>query len=255
MIIIKTDKEIEKMRRAGQRLARLLDELLPKIVKEGTSAEEIELYVLKYVDEVGGIPTFKGYAEYPYATNISVNEEVVHGFPLKEKIFKYGDLVSVDCGITLDGYVADSARTYIVGEVNEEERKLVEATKESLLIGAKQAIIGNRIGDIGHAVQEYIEGQGFSVIRDFVGHGVGRKLHEDPQVPNYGKMGKGPKIRKNMTLAIEPMVAMGDWQVKILDDGWTTITRDGSKAAHFEYTVAVTENGPEVLTSLEYNSL
>jgi methionyl aminopeptidase len=248
MIIIKTDKEIEKMRRAGEHLARLLDVHLPQIIKQGNNAEQIEEFVLDFIEEIGGTPTFKGYFDYPYATNVSVNEEVIHGFPTKDKIFKNGDIVSVDCGITLDGYIADSARTYYIGEINKEEKKLIDTTYEALMVGIEKAIIGNRVGDISNAIQTYVEDKGFSVIRDFVGHGVGRKLHEDPQVPNFGKEGKGPKLRKNMTLAIEPMVSMGGYKVQILEDGWTTVTRDRSKSAHFEYTIVITEEGPEILS-------
>ncbi|MBL5981782.1 methionine aminopeptidase [Petrotoga sp. HKA.pet.4.5] len=250
MIIIKTDQEIEMMRRAGKKLARLLDALLPEIVKEGVNGESIEKYVLEYMEKEDAIPTFKGYNGYKYAINFSVNEEVVHGFPLRSKVLKNGDIVSVDCGLTYKGYIADSARTYIIGQVSEREKELVEATKESLYMGIKKAVVGNTIGDIGYEVQTYIESKGFSVIREYVGHGVGRKLHEDPQIPNYGRQGRGPKIRKNMTLAIEPMVSMGSYEVDILEDGWTAVTRDSSKAAHFEHTIAVTENGPEILTQL-----
>ncbi|PNS00914.1 methionine aminopeptidase [Petrotoga mexicana DSM 14811] len=250
MIIIKTDQEIEMMRRAGKKLARLLDALLPEIVKEGVNGESIEKYVLEYMEKEDAIPTFKGYNGYKYAINFSVNEEVVHGFPLRSKVLKNGDVVSVDCGLTYKGYIADSARTYIIGQVSEREKELVEATKESLYMGIKKAVVGNTISDIGHEVQTYIESKGFSVIREYVGHGVGRKLHEDPQIPNYGRRGRGPKIRKNMTLAIEPMVSMGSYEVDILEDGWTAVTRDRSKAAHFEHTIAVTENGPEILTQL-----
>ncbi|PNR89729.1 methionine aminopeptidase [Petrotoga sp. 9T1HF07.CasAA.8.2] len=250
MIIIKTDQEIEMMRRAGKKLARLLDALLPEIVKEGVNGESIEKYVLEYMEKEDAIPTFKGYNGYKYAINFSVNEEVVHGFPLRSKVLKNGDIVSVDCGLTYKGYIADSARTYIIGQVSEREKELVEATKESLYMGIKKAVVGNTIGDIGYEVQTYIESKGFSVIREYVGHGVGRKLHEDPQIPNYGRQGRGPKIRKNMTLAIEPMVSMGSYEVDILEDGWTAVTRDRSKAAHFEHTIAVTENGPEILTQL-----
>lgn len=250
MIIIKTDEEIEKMRRAGIKLARLLDDLLPDIIKEGVDGETVEKYVLEYFRKENATPTFKGYLGYQYAINFSVNEEVVHGFPLKSKILKNGDIVSVDCGLTYEGYIADAARTYIIGYVSKREQELVEATRESLYLGIEKAVVGNTIGDIGSTIQYYIENKGFSVIREYVGHGVGRKLHEDPQIPNYGKPGRGPKIRKNMTLAIEPMVAVGNYEVQILPDGWTAITKDRSKAAHFEHTIAITSNGPEILTKL-----
>ncbi|BBE30918.1 methionine aminopeptidase [Tepiditoga spiralis] len=250
MIIIKTEKEIEMMRRAGAKLARLLDDLILGVIKDGASAYDVEMFVLDYMKKINVIPTFKGYADFPYATCISVNEEVIHGFALKEKVFKNGDLVSIDCGLTYEGYIADSARTFIIGDVSEKEKKLVEVTKKSLYLGIEQAVPGNRIGDIGNAVQKYVEQHGFSVIRDFVGHGVGRKLHEDPQVPNFGRPNSGALLRKNMTIAIEPMVAMGNYEVEVLDDGWTTVTKDRSKAAHFEHSIVITENGPEILTSL-----
>lgn len=250
MIIIKTNDEIEKMRRAGKKLARLLDGFLPEILREGIDGETVEKFVLDYCEKENVIPTFMGYQGYKYAINFSINEEVIHGLPLKSKILKNGDIVSIDCGLTNEGYIADAARTYIIGIVSEKEKELVDATRESLDLGIEKAIIGNTIGDISCTIQNYIESKGFSVIREYVGHGVGRKLHEDPQIPNYGKPGKGPKIRKNMTLAIEPMVAMGDYEVEILSDGWTAITKDKSKAAHFEHTIAITEDGPEILTQL-----
>lgn len=251
MIIIKTDEEIVKMRRAGNKLARLLDDLIPSILKEGINGEDVEKYVLTYMDKENAIPTFKGYNGYKYAINFSLNEEVVHGFPLKSKVLKNGDIVSIDCGLTYNGYIADAARTYIIGEVSQREKELVDSTKESLYLGLKKAVVGNTIGDIGYEIQNFIESKGFSVIREYVGHGVGRRLHEDPQIPNYGKPGRGPKIRKNMTLAIEPMVTMGSYEVDILDDGWTAVTVDKSKAAHFEHTIAVTDDGPEILTVLK----
>lgn len=250
MIIIKTDQEIEIMRRAGEKLARLLDALIPEIIKEGVNGETLENYVLKYMEKEDAIPTFKGYNGYKYAINFSVNEEVVHGFPLKNKVLKNGDIVSIDCGLTYKGYIADSARTYIIGEVSQKEKELVEATKKSLYLGIKKAVLGNKIGDIGNEIQSYIEGKGFSIIREYVGHGVGKRLHEDPQIPNYGTSGRGPKLRKNMTIAIEPMVAMGNYEVELLEDGWTAVTSDKSKAAHFEHTIAITEEGPIILTEL-----
>jgi methionyl aminopeptidase len=251
MIIVKTQIEIEKMRRAGEKLARLLDELIPSMIKEGNTGDKLEEFCLKYIENSGGVPTFKGYNGYPYAINLSINEEVIHGFPLKSKIFKSGDIISVDCGITLDGYIADSARTYYVGDLTQREKELIKVTEESLYIGIEKAIKDNKIGDISNAIQTHVEGYGFSIIRDFVGHGVGRKLHESPQIPNYGFSGRGQKIRQNMTFAIEPMVSMGDYELEILEDGWTAVTVDKSKCAHFEHTVLITENGPEILTKLK----
>ncbi|GAB6188386.1 type I methionyl aminopeptidase [Marinitoga arctica] len=250
MILVKTQSEVDKMRRAGKQLA-MLFEKIKDLVVEGSNAYEVEKFVNTYMKEKGFIPTFKGYAGFPYATCISVNEEIVHGFPLKEKIFKNGDIVSIDMGLTLDGYIADAARTFMIGKVDEKVKKLVEVTEKSFWIGIEQAVPGNRIGDISNAIQTYVESFGFSIIKEYVGHGVGRKLHEDPQIPNYGPKGKGPIIRKGMTFAIEPMVSMGDWKVKVLEDGWTAISADKSITAHYENTLVITENGPEVLTILD----
>lgn len=251
MIIIKTEKEIDKMRRAGKKLARLLDELLLDIIKEGSNAQEIEKFTVDYIKGIGGKPSFKGYQGYPYATNVSLNSELIHGFPLKEKCFKNGDIISIDCGITLDGYIADSARTYIIGSADDDTRNLVEVTKESLDIGIKQAIINNRIGDISNSIQQYAEKKGFYVVREFVGHGVGRKLHESPQIPNYGLSNTGAKIKKNMTFAIEPMLAIGGNEIEILEDKWTVVTKNKMNCAHFEHTIVITEEGNEILTSLD----
>jgi len=250
MIIIKTEREIEIMRRAGIKLARLLDEIIPGLIKPGVSAAYVEQKVNEYMDKEKCIPSFKGYGGFPYATCMSLNEEIVHGFALDTKIFKDGDIISVDCGVTLEGYVADSARTYLVGNVSEDIKKLVKVTEESLYEGIKAVKPGNRIGDIGYAVESYVKPYGYGVIRDYVGHGVGRKLHEDPQIPNYGTPSKGPVMRKNMTLAIEPMISLGDYRVEILEDNWTAVTLDKSPAAHFEHTVLVTDNGAEIITKL-----
>lgn len=250
MILVKTQSEVDKMRRAGKQLA-ILFEKIKGLVVEGSNAYEVEKFVNSYMKGKGFIPTFKGYGGFPYATCISLNEEIVHGFPLKEKVFKNGDIVSIDMGLTLDGYIADAARTFMIGEVNEEVKKLVEVTEKSFWLGIEQAVPGNRIGDIGNAIQTYVESFGFSIIKEYVGHGVGRKLHEDPQIPNYGPKGKGPLIRKGMTFAVEPMVSMGDWRVEVLEDGWTAVTADRSLSAHYENTFVVTENGPEVLTILD----
>jgi len=250
MILIKSENEIEKMRRAGSLLARLLDDYIPNLLKDGISGYDVEKYVNEYIAKHGGTASFKGYHEYPYAICFSVNEEVIHGFPTKKKVLKNGDMVSIDIGFSLDGYIADSARTYKIGNISDVEQKLMDITKQSLYDAIKIAVAGNRVGDIGNAVQTLVEENGFSVIRDFVGHGVGRKLHEDPQIPNFGSKGKGPLLRKNMTIAIEPMVAIGDYNVEVLEDGWTVVTADNSKTAHFEHTLLITDNEPEILTSL-----
>ena len=192
-------------------------------------------------------PAFKGYRGFPACVCTSINEEVVHGIPSKRKL-KQGDLLSVDIGLVYKGYVSDSARTWAIGRMSEEARELMEAAQRALYVGMAQMKPGNRIGDISYAVQDFVEGQGFSVIRDFVGHGIGRAMHEDPQVPNFGKPGKGSKLETGLVLAIEPMVAAGSWEVDILEDAWTVVTRDRQWAAHYEDTIALTEKGPENLT-------
>lgn len=249
MIILKSSNEIVSIRRACKIVAKVLDELR-SYVKEGLTTKKIEQYIENLIYKMGGTPAFKGYRGYPASACISVNSQVVHGIPSDKVIIKEGDIVSVDVGVIFDGFYGDGAYTYPVGEISEQARKLLRVTEESLYRGIERAVPGNHIGDISEAIQSFVESHGFSVVRSFVGHGIGRQLHEDPQVPNFGKRGTGPKLKKGMTLAIEPMVNAGSFEVEILSDGWTAVTKDGSLSAHFEHTVLVTESEPEILTKL-----
>jgi methionyl aminopeptidase len=248
MIISKSKKELEKMRAAGQLVGRVLQELRRMIVP-GVTTLEVDQAAERIIRDAGGQPTFKGYHGFPYSICASVNEEVVHGFPSKRQL-RDGDIFSIDCGATLNGFVGDSAITVPVGRVKEEWLNLIRTTEECLERAIEQCRVGNHLGDIGWAVQSYAEAHGYSVVREYVGHGIGRKMHEDPQIPNYGVPGKGPKIKAGYVFAIEPMINLGTFQTKVLADGWTVITMDGQPSAHSEHTVAVTEDGPDVLTRL-----
>lgn len=221
---------------------------LKEEVKPGKSAFEFEERAIELCEKKGVLPAFKGYRGYPYALCISVNEEIVHGMPRKDKILKEGDIVSFDFGVIYEGYYGDAALTVGVGEISEEAKKLLKATEESLYIAIEKARIGNKIGDISFAIQNRIEREGFNVIRDFVGHGIGKALHEPPEVPNFGKPGRGLKLEPGMVLAIEPMSSAGTWEVEILEDKWTAVTKDRSLACHFEHTVAITSSGPKILS-------
>ncbi|HEX7962115.1 MAG TPA: type I methionyl aminopeptidase [Terriglobales bacterium] len=248
-IVCKSPVEIEKMHRSGQIVREVLD-ATAGIVKPGISTMDLERVAAAKIEELGAKPAFKGYYDYPCVLCTSVNQEVVHGIPSKERILKDGDIVSIDCGVILDGYYGDSAITVPVGNsVSPEVRKLLEVTKASLERAIQTVRIGSTVGDVGAAVQEMVEANGFSVVRDFVGHGIGTKLHEEPQVPNYGTRGHGTRLREGMVLAIEPMVNFGKPGVRVLEDKWTAVTEDGSYSAHFEHCVAVTKNGPLVLTA------
>jgi len=249
MIRIKRDLEIQKMRVAGRVVAKVLNEVKDLVI-EGATAYEVELLAERIIKEENCKPAFKGYGGYPYVTTVSVNDEVIHGFPLKTKVFKKGDIVSIDVGAIYEGYYGDGAATYIVGQSDESGQKLVEVTYQSLMEAIKILRAGVKLGDVSYAVQSYVEQHGFNVVRDFVGHGVGRALHEDPQVPNYGKPGTGITLRAGMTIAIEPMVTEGGWHVVILEDGWTVVTADKKRAAHFEHTVLITDDGYEILTAM-----
>ncbi|MDW5298635.1 MAG: type I methionyl aminopeptidase [Sedimentibacter sp.] len=248
MIILKTRREIEIMRKAG-RLVAQSHELVRKHIKPGVTTKELDQLVEDFIRSQNAIPTFKGYGGFPYSICASVNEEVVHGFPSKRKLIE-GDIVSIDIGATFGGYVGDSAKTFLVGEVDEEKRRLVEATRQSFYEGIKFAKSSYRLSDISHAIQQYAESQGFSVVRDYVGHGVGKDMHESPQIPNFGKPGKGPRLQAGMVLAIEPMINAGTYNVKVLEDGWTVVTVDGRPSAHYEHTIAITDGEPELLTVL-----
>lgn len=250
MITIKNDKEIEKMKAAG-RLVGECHNLLRDMIKPGITTMELNDVAEKYFRDHGAYPTFLGYGGFPYSICASVNEEVVHGFP-SDRVLEEGDIISIDLGATLDGYVGDAARTWGVGTISDEAQKLIDVTRESFFTGIKQAHVGNRLSDIGHAVQEVPEAAGFSVVRDYVGHGIGREMHEDPPIPNYGKPGHGPRLLKNMTLAVEPMVNVGTYDVHTLDNDWTVVTNDGKLAAHYENTIWITgEGAPEILTLVE----
>jgi methionyl aminopeptidase len=246
-IMIKTPQEIEKMRISGKALRQVHDAIAPHVVP-GASTMDLEEIAVKKIAELGAIAAFKGYHGFPAALCTSVNNEVVHGMPNAKRVLAEGDILSIDCGVIIDGYYSDAAVTYPIGKVTPEATKLLEVTKASLEKAIQQCHVGGRLGDISSAVQELCEAEGFGVVREFVGHGIGRAMHEDPQVPNFGDPGKGPRLRAGMVLAIEPMINAGGPEVRVLKDGWTAITIDGSYSAHFEHTVAITKDGPQVLT-------
>jgi methionyl aminopeptidase len=246
MIIGKSKRELEKMRAAG-RLVGLVLSHLRTLVKPGVTTIEIDRAAEKMIRDAGALPTFKGYNGFPYSICASVNEQIVHGFPSKY-VLKEGDIFSIDCGATLEGFVGDTATTVPVGEVGEEKFRLIRVTEECLERAIQQCRAGNHLGDIGWAVQQHAEANGYSVVRDYVGHGIGRRMHEDPQIPNYGRPGLGPKIKVGYVFAVEPMVNQGSHFTKVLADGWTVVTVDGKPSAHVEHTIAITEDGPEVLT-------
>ncbi len=246
MIVVKTKEEIEKMQISADMLVNI-HKGIKEMIKPGITTMEIEDFVNSYLKERGGVAEQIGYHGYEYAICASVNDEICHGFPRNEPL-KNGDLVTIDMVVSLDGWMADSAWSYAVGEVSDEVKKLMEVTKKSLYLGIEQAQVGNRLGDIGHAIQSYVEGQGYSVVRDFVGHGIGRDMHEDPQVLHYGTPGRGLRLEEGMTLTIEPMVNVGDYKLTIDEDGWTARTIDGSLSCQYEHTLAITKDGPVVLT-------
>jgi len=247
-IICKSPAEIEKMRRSGRVVREVLDHVRSLVVP-GATTMDLERAAEKKMKELGVKPAFKGYYDYPCVLCTSVNEEIVHGIPSDKRWLKAGDIVSVDCGVVLDGYYGDAAITVPVGEeLTPELQKLLKVTEDSLYRGIEKVRIGNSVGDVGSAVQQFVEAAGFSVVREFVGHGIGTKLHEEPQVPNFGTPGHGAKLREGMVLAIEPMVNYGKPEARVLGDKWTAVTADGSYSAHFEHCVAVTKNGPMILT-------
>ncbi len=250
MVTLKSPREIEAMRRSGKITSRVLTELV-KAVRPGISAVELDQIAERGIREAGGVPTFKGYNGFPASICASINEEVVHGIP-GARTLREGDLLSIDIGTTLEGYVSDSAITVAVGNVPQDARRLLEVTRECLTIAIGQMQRGRHIGDIGAAVQAHAQRHGFGVVRELVGHGVGRAMHEEPQVPNYGDAGTGMELRPGLVLALEPMITHGSPKVRILGDGWTVVTADGKLAAHFEHTVAVTEGGPKILTIRDY---
>jgi methionyl aminopeptidase len=246
VIVLKSPEEIKKMADAGRIVGEILDSL-KEVVTAGMTTREIETYAVERIRARGGVPAFKGYRGYPGSVCTSVNEQVVHGIPSSQRL-KEGDIVSVDLGVYMNGFYGDAAVTIPVGNVDAEASELIRVTEEALYLGIQNAVEGNRLYDISSAVQKHVEGHGFSVVRLFVGHGIGRELHEEPQIPNYGTAGQGARLRKGMTLAIEPMVNAGSHEVRILDDGWTAVTVDGKRSAHFEHTVVVTSGKPRILT-------
>ena len=246
MVILRTPAEIEQMRRAGSLVGQVL-ERLREHVAPGVSTRELDAIAENMICSRGGVPSFKGYRGYPASICASVNNEIIHGIP-GDRMLVDGDIISIDCGAMLGGYHGDAAMTFPVGHVSAEAEKLMTVTREALNAGIAMARLKMRLGDIGNAIQRHVEANGFSVVRDFVGHGIGRHMHEDPQIPNFGPAGMGMRLWTGMVLAIEPMVNAGGHEVVVLDDGWTACTRDGSLSAHFEHTVAITDDGPEVLT-------
>jgi methionyl aminopeptidase len=246
-ILLKTPAEIEKMRQSGQVLRQVHEAIRPLVVP-GASTMDLEQVAAAKMDVLRAIPAFKGYHGYPAVLCTSVNSEVVHGIPSPTRVLHEGDIVSIDCGVIVGGFYSDCAVTYAVGTASVATRKLLEVTQAALENAVLEAQVGNRLGDISAAVQELCESQGYGVVKEFVGHGIGRSMHEDPQVPNFGARGKGPRLKAGMVLAIEPMINAGKPEVRVLPDGWTTVTVDGSLSAHFEHTVAITKDGPQVLT-------
>jgi methionyl aminopeptidase len=249
MIIYKTDAEIAAMKRSSRIVAKVLAEL-KTMVKPGVSTKMLDEYAETRTRELGAVPAFKGYRGYPAALCASVNEEIIHGIP-SSRALKDGDIIGLDFGVLCDGFYGDAAVTVPVGEVSLRARELIATAEKAFYKGIEQLKKGNRISDVSHAIQAHVETQGFSVIRSFVGHGIGHSLHEEPQVPNFGLPGCGPKIKAGLTLAVEPMIALGDWQEEILEDGWTAVTKDRSLSAHFEHTVALTDRGVEILSLRE----
>lgn len=248
MILLKSEREIRCMREAGRIVALALD-AVGKVVEPGITTQELDEIARRTITEQGARPAFKGLYGYPAHICVSVNCEVVHGIPGSRKLAE-GDIVSVDCGAEINGFNGDSAITFPVGKVSPEIARLIEETRNALYKGIEQALVGNKVGAISHAIQTYAENAGYGVVRDYVGHGIGRSMHEDPEVPNFGFADRGPALKPGMVLAIEPMINLGTGAVKNMDDGWTVVTRDGRPSAHFEHTVAITPDGPEILTRL-----
>ena len=247
MIVLKSQREIEKMRKSGQIVSKILQEL-KAMVRPGISTYQLDQRAETLIDQFHVRPAFKGYRGFQHCICASINEEVVHGIPSKQRIVQEGDFLSIDFGVIYEGFYGDSALTVGVGSISEEKQKLLKVTEASLWKGIDQMQVGHRLSDISHAVQSYVEKHGYSVVREFVGHGIGHELHEDPPIPNYGRPAEGPVLKTGMVFAIEPMVNQGDPDVMVLEDGWTAVTVDGKLSAHFEHTIALGDNGPEVLT-------
>jgi methionyl aminopeptidase len=248
MITLKSSKEIDTMSRAGRIVGDTL-ELVRRVVRPGVSTEELDAQAEAFIrSHPGATPSFKGLYGFPKTLCVSINEEIVHGIPSTKRTLHEGSIVSVDVGVCVNGFHADAATTVPVGQISPDAARLLEATQQALAAGIAQARVGNHVGDIGHAIQTVAEAAGFGVVRELVGHGVGQRMHEDPQVPNHGQPHRGPRLQAGMTLAIEPMITLGDYATRLLDDKWTVVTADGSLAAHFEHTVAITKDGPRILT-------
>lgn len=248
VIIIKSSREIEHLKRSNAIVAEAF-QALRMAIGPGVTTKELDQMVEKIILSRGALPAFKGYRGFPASLCVSINEEVVHGIPGQRKL-REGDLVSLDVGVNLNGYFGDGAITLPIGEVDGEARRLLEVTERALYVGIEKAEVGNRLFDISYAIQAWVESHGFSVVRDFVGHGIGRDLHEEPQIPNFGTPHQGPRLERGMVFALEPMVNEGTYEVKILSDGWTVVTADGKRSAHFEHTIAITEKGAEILSAL-----
>lgn len=248
VVHLKSKEEIELMRKSNRMVAKLLEKLR-KMVEPGITTAQLDAAAEEFIIKNGGIPTFKGYAGYPACICTSVNEEVVHSIP-GSRVLNDGDIVSIDAGIKLNGFCGDATITVPVGNISKEAERLMKVTAKALDIGIAAAVPGNKIGDIGHAIQTFVEGQGFSIVRDFVGHGIGRDMHEEPQVPHFGRPGSGPLLKEGMVIAIEPMVNAGTWKLRVLEDGWTAVTTDGKWSAQFEHSVAITSKGPDILSKL-----
>lgn len=247
MVTVKTAEEIELMRKANQIVRDTLD-LLREKIKPGMTTKQLDKIAHDYITSCNAVPSFLGYDGYPASACISIDDEVVHGIPSAERYIEEGQIVSVDIGSIYKGYNGDAARTFMIGKVSEEKKRLVEVTEKSFFEGVRILKEGVRLGDLGHAIQSFVESNGFSVVRALVGHGIGTDMHEDPEVPNYGKAGHGLRLRKNMTIAVEPMVNAGTYDVRLLDDGWTVVTADGKPSAHYENTLAITEDGVDILS-------
>ena len=247
MVVLKTGRELKIMREACRISAEAL-KLVGRAVEPGVTTEELDRLAENYIRSQGAVPNFKGYQGYPATACISINDQVIHGIPSKQRKIKAGDIVSVDLGAEFSGYHGDNAATFACGDISSEAKRLIDTTRESLYEGIKAARAGGRIGDISASIQSYVEARGYSVVRDFVGHGVGTSLHEAPEVPNFGIAGRGVRLMPGMTLAIEPMINVGTHEVKVMPDGWTVLTKDGSLSAHFEHTVAITPEGPQIMT-------
>lgn len=249
MIHLRTPAEIEKMRLCGRIVAETL-QLLGREIRPGVTTKQLERLAVQYIRSQGAVAAFKGYHGYPGYICTSIDAEVVHGIPSERRVLQEGDIIGIDIGVRLDGYLGDAAYTFAVGKVSPEKQRLMEVTAEALRLGIEQAVAGNYLSDIGHAIQSYVESQGMGVVRQLVGHGIGRELHEAPEVPNYGEPKKGPLLREGMCLAIEPMVTLGTYDIEVLSDGWTVVTCDRQPSAHYEHTIAITADGPRILTQV-----